>query len=172
FHALTGSGEPDEVWAVPVTTNLFSILGVNTIRGRTFAENETQAVVLSYQYWESHFSSDANIIGKAVALDGKSYTVLGVAPGGSDFCAADRWRERGQHAARSWHNTAERDGHPCCAGRRPSEVDPAVGGRKRTSGRCRRSGRPYAGTLGPAHDGQSGAQVQPRLVRDRSSASG
>src|SRR5947208_4133306 len=89
FHALTGTGEPDEVWAVPVTTNLFSILGVNTIRGRTFAENETQAVVLSYQYWESHFSSDPNIIGKALALDGKSYTVLGVAPADFEFPRAN-----------------------------------------------------------------------------------
>ena len=89
FHVLTGSGEPDEVWAVPVTTNLFSVLGVNTIRGRTFAENETQAVVLSYQYWESHFSSDPNVIGKALALDGKSYTVLGVAPADFEFPRAN-----------------------------------------------------------------------------------
>jgi len=89
FHALTGSGEPDEVWTVPVTTNLFSVLGVNTIRGRTFAENETQAVVLSYQYWESHFSSDPNIIGKALALDGKPYTVLGVAPADFEFPRAN-----------------------------------------------------------------------------------
>jgi len=74
-----------------VTTNLFSVLGVNTIRGRTFAENETQAVVLSYQYWESHFSSDPNVIGKALALDGKSYTVLGVAPADFEF-------PRAQHA--------------------------------------------------------------------------
>src|SRR5438552_298283 len=89
FHALTGSGEPDEVWAVPVTTNLFSVLGVNTIRGRTFTENETQAVVLSFQYWESHFSSDPNIIGKALALDGKPYTVLGVAPADFEFPRAN-----------------------------------------------------------------------------------
>src|SRR5438105_7063470 len=88
FHALTGTGEPDEVWPVPVTTNLFSVLGVNTIRGRTFTENETQAVVLSFQYWESHFSSDPNIIGKALALDGKSYTVLGVAPADFEFPSA------------------------------------------------------------------------------------
>src|SRR5256885_4716985 len=89
FHALTGTGEPDEVWAVPVTTNLFSVLGVNTIRGRTFAENATQAVVLSYQYLESHFSSDPNVIGKEPALDGKSYTVLGVAPADFEFPRAN-----------------------------------------------------------------------------------
>ena len=89
FHVLTGGGEPDEVWAVPVTTNLFSLLGVNTIRGRMFAENETQAVVLSYQYWESHFSSDPNTIGTALALDGKAYTVVGVAPANFEFPKAN-----------------------------------------------------------------------------------
>ena len=89
FHTLTGSGEPDEVWAVPVTTSLFSVLGVNAIRGRMFAENETQAVVLSYQYWESHFSSDPNIIGKALALDGKPYIVVGIAPADFEFPRAN-----------------------------------------------------------------------------------
>ena len=89
FHTLTGGGEPDEVWAVPVTTNLFSVLGVNAIRGRMFAENETQAVVLSYQYWESHFSSDPNIIGKALALDGKPYIIVGIAPADFEFPRAN-----------------------------------------------------------------------------------
>jgi predicted permease len=89
FHALTGSGEPDEVWAVPVTTNLFSVLGVNALRGRVFAENETQTVVLSYRYWQQHFLSDPNIIGKALALDGRVYTVVGVAPADFEFPRAN-----------------------------------------------------------------------------------
>jgi putative ABC transport system permease protein len=89
FHTLTGGGEPDEVWAVPVTTNLFRVLGVNAIRGRTFASDETQAVVLSHQYWEGHFSSDPKIIGKALALDGKPYTVVGIAPAHFEFPRAN-----------------------------------------------------------------------------------
>lgn len=89
FHTLTGGGEPDEVWAVPVTTNVFRVLGVSAILGRTFASNETQVVVLSYQYWESHFSSDPNIVGKALALDGKPYTVIGVAPADFEFPRAN-----------------------------------------------------------------------------------
>ena len=89
FHTLIGSGEPDEVWAVPVTTNLFRVLGVNAFRGRTFASNETQAVVLSHQYWESHFSSDPKIIGKVLALDDKPYTVVGVAPPDFEFPRAN-----------------------------------------------------------------------------------
>ena len=44
FRVLTGSGEPDEVWTCQVSNNVFHLLGVNAILGRTFAENETQAL--------------------------------------------------------------------------------------------------------------------------------
>jgi len=45
----------------------------------------------------------------------------------------------------------------------PSEVDPAVGGRKRTFWQVQaESAGLVLARLGPAHDGQSGAQVQPR----------
>lgn len=90
FHTLTGGdGDPDEVWASPVTPNLFQVLGVSTVLGRTFTPNETQAVVLSHQYWESHFASDPRIVGKALALDGKLYQVIGVAPADFEFPAAN-----------------------------------------------------------------------------------
>ncbi len=89
FHALTGGGDPDEVWASPVTPNLFQVLGVNAFRGRTFAPNETQAVILSHQYWRSHFASNPRILGKALALDGKLYWVIGIAPADFEFPAAN-----------------------------------------------------------------------------------
>jgi putative ABC transport system permease protein len=85
FRVLTGAGEPDEVWASPVSTNVFHLLGVNAIIGRTFAENETLVVVLSHEYWHSHFAADPKIIGKTLALDGKPYTVIGVAPADLEF---------------------------------------------------------------------------------------
>ncbi len=80
FRVLTGSGEPDEVWTCQVSNNVFHLLGVNAILGRTFAENETQVVVLSHAYWRSHFAADPKIIGKTIALDAKPYTVIGIAP--------------------------------------------------------------------------------------------
>ena len=89
FHALTGGGDPDEVWASPVTPNLFQVLGVNAFRGRTFAPNETQAVILSHQYWRSHFASNPRILGKALALDGKLYWVIGIATADFEFPAAN-----------------------------------------------------------------------------------
>jgi putative ABC transport system permease protein len=90
FHTLTGGGaDPDEVWASPVTPNLFQVLGVKHFLGRTFTPNETQAVILSQQYWKSHFASDPRILGKALTLDGKVYQVVGVAPADFEFPAAN-----------------------------------------------------------------------------------
>jgi putative ABC transport system permease protein len=90
FHALTGGGgDPDEAWASPVTPNLFRVLGLNAFLGRTFSPDETQAVILSHQYWQSHFASDTRVLGKALALDGKLYRVIGVAPADFEFPAAN-----------------------------------------------------------------------------------
>lgn len=89
FHTLTGAGEPDEVWSSPVSINVFHLLGVNAVLGRTFLANETQVVVLGYEYWRSHFSANPKIIGKTLALDGKPYTVVGVAPADFEFPRAN-----------------------------------------------------------------------------------
>jgi putative ABC transport system permease protein len=85
FRVLTWQGEPDEVWTAPISGNAFHLLGVNAVLGRTFAENETQAVVLSPAYWHSHFAADPRIIGKTLTLDTKPYTVVGVAPADFEF---------------------------------------------------------------------------------------
>ena len=87
FHTLTGAADPDEVWTSPVSTNLFHLLGVGAVLGRTFAADEKQAVVLSNDYWHGHFSSDPKIIGKTLALDGKPYAVIGIAPSDLEFPA-------------------------------------------------------------------------------------
>ena len=86
FHTLTGAGEPDEVWASPVSANLFRLLGINATIGRTFATNESRTVVLSHEYWRS-LASDPKIIGAILALDGTPYTVVGIAPADLEFPA-------------------------------------------------------------------------------------
>ena len=85
FHTLTGGGQPDEVWASPVSVNFFHLLGINAVLGRTFLSNESQAVVLSREYWRSHFSSDPKVIGKTLVLDSKPYAIIGVAPPDFEF---------------------------------------------------------------------------------------
>jgi putative ABC transport system permease protein len=73
-----------------VTPNLFEILGVQPLRGRTFAREEgqtggPQVVVLSEGIWRKAFGADPAIVGRAVRVNGRERTVVGVMPGGFRF---------------------------------------------------------------------------------------
>jgi predicted permease len=83
---LTGEGEPERVIADRVTSNFFATLGVKPLLGRAFLPAEDkmgsdrQVVVLSHGYWQRRFGGDARIVGRQIQLNGKPWTVVGVAP--------------------------------------------------------------------------------------------
>ena len=82
---MTGSGEPQRLKAVMRTGNLFQILGVNPLLGRTFRdqetfESDTHVVILSWQLWQGRFGGDPNIVGHTVELNARLYDVIGVMP--------------------------------------------------------------------------------------------
>src|SRR6185295_14319209 len=87
---LTGSGDPERLDGQLVTANVFSILGVAPALGRTFLPNEDQVgqehvVVLSDALWQRRFNRDPSIINRNIALNGESFTVVGVMPRGFFF---------------------------------------------------------------------------------------
>src|SRR5690349_16625812 len=87
---LTGGSEPERVQAARVGAPFWSLLGVTPKIGRGFAPNEdtqsaARTVVLSDGLWKRRFGGDQRITGKTIALDGNSYTVIGVAPAGFSF---------------------------------------------------------------------------------------
>ncbi|HYK09227.1 MAG TPA: ABC transporter permease [Gemmatimonadales bacterium] len=84
-YNLTGAGDPKEIQAASVTPDLFTVLQVHPEVGRLFAANEDRSPValISHGLWVTSFGSDPQILSKSVALDGKSYTVVGVMP--ADF---------------------------------------------------------------------------------------
>jgi putative ABC transport system permease protein len=82
---LIGRDQPEHLRGLQLSADMFHLLGVNPVLGRTFAANEDQpgndrVVVLSSRLWQRRFGSDPNIIGQQLTLDGASYTVLGVMP--------------------------------------------------------------------------------------------
>jgi putative ABC transport system permease protein len=95
---LTGVGEPERLEGRRVSANLFDVLGVKAILGRTFVPEEdkpgTKVVVLNEGLWRSRFGGDETIIGRAVTLNGESYTVIGVVPGSVRLPAFGNWRDR------------------------------------------------------------------------------
>ena len=82
---LTGSGEPEELTAQIATTNLFSVLGVNAIQGRTFTaddgkKGQPDVVVISYDLWQRRFGGDPGVVGRNVTLNNETNTIVGVLP--------------------------------------------------------------------------------------------
>jgi hypothetical protein len=87
---LTGTDNPEKLWALHVTPDIFPMLGVQPVLGRMFLSEEQEAgkeheVVLSYSLWQSHFAGNPEIVGRSVALSGETYTVVGVMPRGFQF---------------------------------------------------------------------------------------
>ena len=81
---LTGIGEPERLEGRRVSANLFQLLGVSARLGRTFVPEDdkpgTHVVLLSHSLWQRRFGSDPGVIGRALTLDGESYSVVGVMP--------------------------------------------------------------------------------------------
>ena len=72
--------QKDSVRAMFVSTNYFQTIGVTLFRGPGFSATAEPAVILGYRYWQNHFASDPDIIGKTLTLDDVPHVVTGIAP--------------------------------------------------------------------------------------------
>jgi putative ABC transport system permease protein len=107
FH-LTGGDEPYRVEAARVSAELFPLLGLGPVVGRTFSAAEDKpgaepVVILSYGLWQRRFGSDPRLVGRTVTLNGRQATVIGVMP--KDFHFPNRrvemWAPLGMDAVNS-----------------------------------------------------------------------
>lgn len=79
------SGEIDLVLGEMVSGNYFEVMGVPAAVGRTFLPEEDATagthpvLVLSYDYWQGEYGADSGLIGGEVRLNGRPYTVVGIA---------------------------------------------------------------------------------------------
>jgi len=93
-----GRIDPEELRAERVSVDLFPLLGVQAVVGRTFRPEEDRPggsnfAILSHALWERRFGSDPGIAGKNIVLGGQSDTVVGVLPAGFSVLdpAVDVW---------------------------------------------------------------------------------
>lgn len=87
---LTGIGEALRLPGAMVSANFFSLLGVRPQIGRDFIpadghRGSPEVALLSDALWRERFSVDPRVVGTALDLDGKVYTVVGVLPAGFRF---------------------------------------------------------------------------------------
>src|SRR5262249_32183959 len=87
---LTGRTEPQKISGLSVTSDFFTLLGVDPIAGRVLNRDDhnpgaDRVVVVSYDFWRDEFGSDSGLIGKTITLNDKTYTVVGIMPRGFNF---------------------------------------------------------------------------------------
>jgi predicted permease len=96
-----GVGDSAErVWGTPVSANYFDVLGVRFALGRGFRPEEdrigghNEVVVIGHRLWQTRFESSPEILARTVRLNGRSFTVVGVAPEGftgTNLLGSDLW---------------------------------------------------------------------------------
>ena len=94
---LTGAGQAERIVNGYTTWNLFELLGVQPLVGRTFRSDDAITidpkvfanpnpdlppgkVMLSYGLWQRRFGGDRNVIGRTIQMDGWGSVVVGVLP--------------------------------------------------------------------------------------------
>src|SRR5580700_1937075 len=84
-YNLTGVGEPQRLHGHMISADFFAALGVPLPLGRNFRSEEDQAggapvAILGDGLWKRKFGLSPEVLGKSITLNGKTYTVIGVAP--------------------------------------------------------------------------------------------
>jgi putative ABC transport system permease protein len=80
--------EPRRVQAALVSSDYFAVLGARPVLGRTFLPEEERhalghpVAVISHRLWQGFFGADPDLVGKTVTLNGRGFTVVGVASPG------------------------------------------------------------------------------------------
>jgi len=90
---LTGTAQFERIKVGRVSSDFFSVLGVAPIFGRIWTPDEEQhrlpIGVISYAFWQTHFSGAHNVIGAPVEINHRRAIVVGVMPRGFDFPFSD-----------------------------------------------------------------------------------
>lgn len=89
-YTLTSDGDADQVLGAVVTPPFLSMLG-EPFLGRTFqaADDSELVVVLSHDLWQKQFGGNPSVIGRAVNLSRRNYTIIGVMPAEFQFPSQD-----------------------------------------------------------------------------------
>jgi putative ABC transport system permease protein len=94
---LTDGEIAERVGAAAITTEFFDVLGVQPVLGRALAAGEDvhggpPVALIGHGLWQRRFGGDRDVIGRTIAINGKSHTVVGVLPPDFDFPRGAEWQ--------------------------------------------------------------------------------
>lgn len=115
---LTTADTTEQIPAIRVSPNFFSLLGVQPLLGRIFSAEEAverqRLVLISHRLWQTRFGGSHDALGASIELDGMPSRIIGILPAGFRFARleADVWEphtlfpdwetRRGVRGADSW----------------------------------------------------------------------
>ncbi len=86
--SLNAGDAAELVSGVIVTGNFFDLLGIRPARGRLLSTSDDMTpgahpvAVISYDFWQTRFAGQPDVIGREIRLNGHVFTIVGVAPAG------------------------------------------------------------------------------------------
>jgi hypothetical protein len=107
--STTGSDLPEDVRAGFLTTNASSYFGVPALLGRGLIPSDAPdgqdpqpVVVLSFSFWKRRFAGSPDVVGKALSMAHKNYTIIGVLPARFGWSMGDVYLPNLRRLAASW----------------------------------------------------------------------
>lgn len=107
YATVSKPGAPEYVELREISPNLFSVVGVPVLIGRSFLPEEdyrgaAPVAILGYGFWQRHFGGQTTALGSSIQMDLTRYTVVGIAPDGFKLYGqeADVYTPLGQATAR------------------------------------------------------------------------
>lgn len=92
---LTGESGSEQVTVGRVSSNFFSVLGIQPSHGRIFSEQEAgerqRVAVISYNFWQTRFGGSHDALGKTIVLDRVPSRIIGILPDDALRGDADIW---------------------------------------------------------------------------------
>ncbi len=107
---LTGAGESERLHGHMISAELFSALGLSPILGRDFRSEEDRVgaapvAIISDGLWKRKFALSPTVLNKTIALNGQSYTIVGIFPGRLPiFSASDLYIPLGEWNDPTFHD--------------------------------------------------------------------
>jgi predicted permease len=95
---LTAPDGAEQIVGASISANLFSLLGVQPVQGRSFSSEEARQrqrlVLISHRFWKARFGGSNEAIGATIVLDGLATRIIGVLPAGFQVgrVDADVWK--------------------------------------------------------------------------------
>jgi putative ABC transport system permease protein len=75
MNGTSTAGSVDEI-----AGDYYEVLGIRPALGRLLAREDSGVAVLGYEAWQRFYHGDKDLLGKAVLVNGKPYTIVGVHP--------------------------------------------------------------------------------------------